>query len=78
MAALLAPLGAAHAAAVIKFGDESSISVGMGIRASESEDDHGSATGGSSTAGSPRQRPPLCERSAEQDHRGHLQHRTGR
>jgi hypothetical protein len=52
MAALLAPLGAAHAAAVIKFGDDASISVGMGIRASESEDDHGSATGGSSTTGS--------------------------
>lgn len=48
-AALLASVGAAHAAAVINFGDGASISVGLGMRASLTSDDHGNATGGSST-----------------------------
>jgi hypothetical protein len=50
LAALTAPFSVAHAAGVINFnnGDES-ISVGLGLRASATEDDHGSSTGGSST-----------------------------
>src|SRR5882757_7158123 len=51
-AALLAPLGAAHAAGVINFGDGQSISIGLGLRGSLSEDDHGNATGGSATTAS--------------------------
>jgi hypothetical protein len=48
----LAPLSAAHAAGTINFGDGESISVGLGIRASGTEDDHGSSTGGSGTSAS--------------------------
>jgi hypothetical protein len=46
--AILAPLNA-HAAGVINFGDDQSISVGLGLRASATSDDHGGSTGGQST-----------------------------
>jgi hypothetical protein len=44
----LAPLASAHAAGVIKFGDEGSISVGLGIRSSFNSDEHGASDGGRS------------------------------
>ncbi len=52
VAALLTPLSVAHAAATVNFGDGQSISVGLGVRASGTEDDHGSGTGGSATSAS--------------------------
>src|ERR1700761_8874590 len=49
VAALTAPFGAAHAAGVINFNNgEESISVGLGLRASATSDDHGASTGGQS------------------------------
>jgi hypothetical protein len=44
-AAVFAPMSAAHAAGVIKFGDESSISVGLGVRGAFFSDEHGAADG---------------------------------
>jgi hypothetical protein len=52
MAALLAPLSAAHAAGTINFGDGQSISVGLGLRASLTDDNQGSGTGGQATTAS--------------------------
>lgn len=49
-AALLAPLGAAHAGGLIKIGDgDQSISIGMGMRASLNSDEHGASDGSRST-----------------------------
>lgn len=43
--ALLSGAGAAHAGATMKFGDESSISVGLGMRGSFSSSEHGASDG---------------------------------
>jgi hypothetical protein len=43
--AILAPMSAAQAAGTIKFGDEGSISVGLGMRGSFNSDEHGAADG---------------------------------
>jgi hypothetical protein len=51
-AAMAAPMGAAQAAGVINFGDDQSISIGLGVRGSLTEDQHGGADGGSSTTAS--------------------------
>jgi hypothetical protein len=51
VAALLGPGGAAQASGVIKFGDgDQSVSLGLGLRTSVSEDNHGGSTGGHSSA----------------------------
>lgn len=51
-AALAAPLGAAHAAGTINFGDGQSISIGLGLRGDVTFDNKGNADGGSSTTAS--------------------------
>jgi hypothetical protein len=48
--AMLTPLGAAHAGGIIKIGDgDQSISIGLGIRASVSSDEHGASDGSRAT-----------------------------
>jgi hypothetical protein len=47
--AMLGPFGAARAAEVINFGDNESLSIGLGVRASGTFDNNGAPSGGAST-----------------------------
>jgi hypothetical protein len=47
--AALAPIAAAHAAAVINLGNDASLSIGLGLRSSVTYDNDGAPNGGSST-----------------------------